>query len=244
MWMYFAEPEWTNVDIHWSTWIPSHGICACMLTYRCIECTWYCNNCNRAFALQMQCFFNSLDEPRRRALISSPYSRHREKCVLLFQGPFGKGTSATNVPPCSIMAPRPELTGFDIRKLARLSAKDVKDPWARGYESLLPVTQRKGSFQLMIVWQQQSYREAWRYTGPFTRYNRFKGAFPGLGIATVAFTAYCAYEYLFLSSSGNQHGHTEAGHGEAHNWHLFFWWSSGIRKAARKSWLRCTEYVN
>lgn len=73
----------------------------------------------------------------------------------------------------------------------------------------------KGSFQLMMG-DQQSYREAWRYTGPFTRYNRFKGAFPGLGIATVAFTAYCAYEYFFLSS-GDQHGHTEADHGEGHN---------------------------
>lgn len=61
----------------------------------------------------------------------------------------------------------------------------------------------------------RSYREAWRYTGPFTRYNRFKGAFPGLGIATVAFTAYCAYEYFFLSS--DQHGQAGAGHGEGHH---------------------------
>ncbi|KAA8910766.1 hypothetical protein FN846DRAFT_507910 [Sphaerosporella brunnea] len=40
--------------------------------------------------------------------------------------------------------------------------------------------------------------EAWRYTGPFTRWNRFKGSFPGLGIATVAFAGYCVYEHLFL----------------------------------------------
>ncbi|KAF8463668.1 hypothetical protein BDZ91DRAFT_644378, partial [Kalaharituber pfeilii] len=43
--------------------------------------------------------------------------------------------------------------------------------------------------------------ETWRYTGPFTRFNRFKGGLPGLGTATVAFTIYCAYEYLFLSDS-------------------------------------------
>ena len=53
-------------------------------------------------------------------------------------------------------------------------------------------------------------REAWRYTGPFTRYNRFKGVFPGLGTATVAFAAYCAYEALFMKDE--HHGH-EAGHG-------------------------------
>ena len=57
-------------------------------------------------------------------------------------------------------------------------------------------------------------REAWRYTGPFTRWNRFKGAFPGLGIATVAFTVYCGYEYLFLK---DDHGHGETEHGQEHH---------------------------
>ncbi|CAZ82921.1 unnamed protein product [Tuber melanosporum] len=47
--------------------------------------------------------------------------------------------------------------------------------------------------------------ETWRYTGPFTRWNRFKGAFPGLGIATVAFATYCAYEALFLKKD-EHHG--------------------------------------
>jgi len=54
--------------------------------------------------------------------------------------------------------------------------------------------------------------EAWRYTGPFTRWNRFKGAFPGLGIATVAFTAYVVYEQLFLKDD-----HHSSGHGEEHH---------------------------
>ena len=58
------------------------------------------------------------------------------------------------------------------------------------------------------------HRETWRYTGPFSRFNRFKGAFPGLGIATVAFSAYCAYEWAFLSDDG--HGHGE-GHGSEHH---------------------------
>jgi NADH dehydrogenase (ubiquinone) 1 beta subcomplex subunit 3 len=56
-------------------------------------------------------------------------------------------------------------------------------------------------------------REAWRYTGPFTRWNRFKGSFPGLGIASVAFAGYLVYEQMFLTSS---HGHGDA-HGEAHH---------------------------
>lgn len=55
--------------------------------------------------------------------------------------------------------------------------------------------------------------EAWRYTGPFTRFNRFRGAFPGLGIATVAFAGYLVYEQMFLTSS---HGHGE-GHGDEHH---------------------------
>lgn len=55
--------------------------------------------------------------------------------------------------------------------------------------------------------------EAWRYTGPFTRFNRFRGAFPGLGIATVAFAGYLVYEQMFLTSS---HGHGE-GHGDGHH---------------------------
>ena len=59
-----------------------------------------------------------------------------------------------------------------------------------------------------------SIREAWRYTGPFTRFNRFKSAFPGLGIATVAFAAYCGYEYLFMKDEnhGQAGGHGGEGH--------------------------------
>ena len=57
------------------------------------------------------------------------------------------------------------------------------------------------------------YREAWRYTGPFTRFNRFKGSFPGLGLATVAFAGYLVYEQVFLED--HSHGHGE-GHGSGH----------------------------
>lgn len=47
--------------------------------------------------------------------------------------------------------------------------------------------------------------EQWRYTGPFSRWNRFKGSFPGLGIATVAFAGYCVVEAMFFSD--DHHGH-------------------------------------
>ncbi|KAL2036684.1 hypothetical protein N7G274_010555 [Stereocaulon virgatum] len=78
--------------------------------------------------------------------------------------------------------PRPNLTGFDVRKFVQSSRMPApsQDPWAR--------------------------HEQWRYTGPFTRYNRFKGAFPGIGIATVAFAAYCGYEYFFLNNDHHAHG--------------------------------------
>jgi NADH dehydrogenase (ubiquinone) 1 beta subcomplex subunit 3 len=52
--------------------------------------------------------------------------------------------------------------------------------------------------------------EAWRYTGPFTRWNRFKGTLPGLGTATVAFTIYCLYEHFFMKDEA--HGHAEGEH--------------------------------
>lgn len=65
-----------------------------------------------------------------------------------------------------------------------------------------------GRAHLLIV-----YSEAWRYTGPFSRWNRFKGLFPGLGTATVLFAGYLAYEQVFLSKD-HEHGH---GHEESHH---------------------------
>lgn len=53
--------------------------------------------------------------------------------------------------------------------------------------------------------------EAWRNTGPFTRWNRFKAAFPGFGIGLGAFLVYSAYEAVFLKDS---HGHGHEHHGE------------------------------
>lgn len=47
------------------------------------------------------------------------------------------------------------------------------------------------------------YREAWRTQGIFTRANRFRGALPGFGIATVAFIAFNIGEYFFLPK--NEH---------------------------------------
>ena len=58
-----------------------------------------------------------------------------------------------------------------------------------------------------------AYSEAWRYTGPFSRWNRFKGIFPGFWIGAGAFGVYMVYEQLFMSSG---HGHGE-GHEEGHH---------------------------
>ncbi|KAK3692911.1 NADH-ubiquinone oxidoreductase B12 subunit family-domain-containing protein [Podospora appendiculata] len=82
---------------------------------------------------------------------------------------------------------KPNITGFDIKKLVAATGQPKYDPWERA--------------------------EAWRYTGTFSRWNRFKNSLPGLGIATVAFAAYCTYEHFFLK---NDH-HDEKGHGEAHH---------------------------
>lgn len=55
--------------------------------------------------------------------------------------------------------------------------------------------------------------EAWRYSGPFTRFNRFKGSLPGLGIGAGAFGIYLVVDALFLKDD-HAHGndHTTAGH--------------------------------
>ncbi|KAI2612255.1 NADH-ubiquinone oxidoreductase B12 subunit family-domain-containing protein [Hypoxylon fragiforme] len=82
---------------------------------------------------------------------------------------------------------KPNLTGFDIKKFAHAAGPPRYDPWERA--------------------------EAWRYTGLFSRWNRFKGAFPGLGIATVAFIAYLGYEKMFLEE---EHHHGDS-HGEGHH---------------------------
>lgn len=40
-------------------------------------------------------------------------------------------------------------------------------------------------------------KEAWRAEGRFTRFNRFKGAVPGFGIATIAFLAMIGIEKFY-----------------------------------------------
>lgn len=55
-------------------------------------------------------------------------------------------------------------------------------------------------------------RDAWRYEGQFSRFNRFRLAFPGFGIAVVAFSAYVGYEKLVLKKGHDGHGE----HGEHH----------------------------
>lgn len=48
-------------------------------------------------------------------------------------------------------------------------------------------------------------RDAWRYEGEFSRFNRFKAAFPGFGIAVAAFSVYLAYDKLIAKK--DDHGH-------------------------------------
>jgi NADH dehydrogenase (ubiquinone) 1 beta subcomplex subunit 3 len=78
------------------------------------------------------------------------------------------------------MAPPPNLTGFDKKKFIESAGQAVNDPWAR--------------------------REAWRYTGPFTRRARFSGLFPGFGLGAGLFVVYLGYEALFLKKD-KAHGH-------------------------------------
>ncbi|KAJ9612086.1 hypothetical protein H2200_003681 [Cladophialophora chaetospira] len=84
------------------------------------------------------------------------------------------------------MAP-PNPTGFSMKTLTSAATSEQwrsRDPWKRN--------------------------EAWRYSGPFTRWNRMKGAFPGFTIAVVAFTGYVIAEQLFFAKDTHGHGHDES----------------------------------
>lgn len=72
-------------------------------------------------------------------------------------------------------------------------------------DSRMRLSDHKNSSKLTL------YSEAWRYTGPFSRGNRFKGSFPGFGIALGAFAVYVAYDKLIAD-----HGHHDH-HGEEHH---------------------------
>ncbi|KAL2201027.1 NADH-ubiquinone oxidoreductase B12 subunit family-domain-containing protein [Corynascus similis CBS 632.67] len=74
---------------------------------------------------------------------------------------------------------KPNITGFEMRKFLAATGSQRYDPWWRN--------------------------EAWRYTGRFSRLNRFKNSLPGFGIATVAFAGYCLYEHFFLEDD-HHHG--------------------------------------
>lgn len=62
------------------------------------------------------------------------------------------------------------------KQLARLPYEQVGDPWYG--------------------------REAWRYHPYFSQVNVWKRAAPGFGWALMAFTAYCAYEKLYMKPAG------------------------------------------
>ncbi|VEU23764.1 DEKNAAC104877 [Brettanomyces naardenensis] len=46
-------------------------------------------------------------------------------------------------------------------------------------------------------------RDAWRYQGVFAKGQRFRGAFPGIGIGFVAFLAYSIYEDYVVPKQGD-----------------------------------------
>ncbi|KAK4232097.1 NADH-ubiquinone oxidoreductase B12 subunit family-domain-containing protein [Podospora fimiseda] len=75
---------------------------------------------------------------------------------------------------------KPNITGFDMRKFLKATATPRYDPWERN--------------------------EAWRYTGRFSRFNRFRNSLPGFGIASVAFAGYCLYEHFFMKEEHDHHG--------------------------------------
>jgi hypothetical protein len=108
-------------------------------------------------------------------------------------------TSANLLSPSQWHAPpSPALTPRSSLQLPPTAPKAT-----HGHDSTLESHVQNSSHYLYI------HSEHWRYTGPFSRFQRFKGAFPGLGIATVAFGVYLAAEQAgLLKDEGGHHDET------------------------------------
>ena len=122
--------------------------------------------------------------------------------------------------------PKASITGFNMRAFKEAAGQPRYDPWERALVPPLrerfgesetrtragsPAQEGRGAgklrgFRLTV---HLSGRDAWRFAGPFTRWNRFKGTLPGLGTATVAFAGYCLYEHFFMQ---DEHHHDEEHH--------------------------------
>ncbi|KAK1780968.1 hypothetical protein QBC45DRAFT_449708 [Copromyces sp. CBS 386.78] len=76
--------------------------------------------------------------------------------------------------------PKTNPTGFNIGEFRRAARVPEHDPWKEN--------------------------ESWRTTGEFSRSERFRGALPGFGTASVAFAIYCIYEHLFLKDEHHHDG--------------------------------------
>ena len=145
---------------------------------------------------------------RRNAHISSggpPLAQLRERVVADCQTPSHRVLRAAN-------RAKPNVTGFNMHKMHEATGKPRYDPWERSCVPSPPPPipnavpqrpQKKHGTNLSSLLSS----EAWRYEGVFTRWNRYSSALPGLGIATVAFTGYCAYEYFFLNDDHHAEGH-------------------------------------
>ncbi|KGQ04544.1 hypothetical protein BBAD15_g10212 [Beauveria bassiana D1-5] len=110
------------------------------------------------------------------------------------------------------------ITGFSMRAFKEAAGKARYDPWERAYvtdpqrtsvseRTKTRVSQWNEQVANMIGFATDS--DAWRFQGPFTRFNRFRGTLPGLGTATVLFAGYCTYEHFFMQ---DEHHHGDEAH--------------------------------
>ncbi|KAK4068947.1 hypothetical protein Trihar35433_5526 [Trichoderma harzianum] len=101
--------------------------------------------------------------------------------------------------------PKPNITGFNMRALKEATGQPRYDPWERAlvYPFQIPLWQTPSMPSKGEKAPEGKNMDEW---------NRFRSGFPGLGIASVAFAGYCAYEYLFLNDA-----HHGEGHGEGHH---------------------------
>lgn len=106
--------------------------------------------------------------------------------------------------PSCLLATPPDSTSTNSRPRPRPSRPTLEE--TPGFASM-PLSVFLSAIETSLLTASRFYSEAWRYTGPFSRMNRFRGLFPGFGVASVAFAGYCAYEHVFLKDDHHGDGH-------------------------------------
>ena len=152
-----------------------------------------------------------LDLPFTRAIVAPGRAESAISPLTLLRFGFNEPEIIPSYPtlnpaaePSCLLATPPDSTSTNSRPRPRPSRPTLEE--TPGFASM-PLSVFLSAIETSLLTASRFYSEAWRYTGPFSRMNRFRGLFPGFGVASVAFAGYCAYEHFFLKDDHHGDGH-------------------------------------